>query len=142
MGKPLFVLIAFEHGRRIEKLTRDVRGAMVVAEQLREKGIKAHVASRNGMGLKHYPVGRPEDESQLWCPYCRRWRWFKIPSLKRHVEIGSTEWMLNSFHNQEIRICAWCCISELDFHVKRANGLSDLQGKRRRNRSKRRRRIR
>lgn len=144
MGKPKFVLIVFDRGHRREKVTTNLRSASELCKELNERdGIKAHVAARSMHGIREYPSGELDamNDGMMWCPYCRRWRWFTFPKFTPRAEVGSAEWMLNSMLEQEIRVCAWCRISELDFYVKRANGLSDMSRKRRRNRSRRRKRT-
>lgn len=132
-------LIIFKDGKRIDKrihVTR-MREAVATVKNLKEKGYKAHLAY--GTDARMYPSGDiegPRGEGMWWCPYCGSWRWFKIPKANNHAELNSREWFLNSLRSQEIKVCAWCEISEMDWYVKRANGLFGLDTKHRRRRSR------
>jgi hypothetical protein len=86
-------------------------------------------------------IRQRRDEGYLWCPYCRSWRFFKLPQFYPHAEVGSEEWFLNSYRNQNIPVCAWCRTSVSDWFVLRANSLfgeTETSRKRHRNRRKRR----
>lgn len=120
-------IVLFKNGRRIEKrLPASQRDAAVAkVRQLREKGVRAHLVPSNVIRNRMWPSGdikEHRDAGELWCPYCGAWRWFKIPRAYPNAEFMSVEWYLNSFRNQEIRVCAWCCITMLDFYVCKANG--------------------
>jgi len=132
-------LIVFHKGRRIEKKMGPEEGMMKMKE-LVGRGHKAHFAYKTSRSL--FP---PVDDNlalrgdgMWWCPFCRRWRWFKVPKFTTDASVGSDAWYLNSFHRQQIKICAWCHISEMDFDVRRANGTWGEE-RRRRHRKRRKR---
>lgn len=132
-------LVVFHRGRRIEK-KMDPEEGMTRMKELVAKGHKAHYVYKTTRSL--FP---PVDDNlalmndgMMWCPFCRRWRWFKVPKFKDDVPFGCNDWYLNSFHRQEIRVCAWCHISEMDFDVRRANGSWGEDRKRRRRKRRRR----
>lgn len=133
-------IVIFAHGKRLEKITDDTEGALQLVAKLNKKdGIKAHVVSR------HKVFWPPDDdnwfladEGMVWCPYCRRWRWFAIP---REVEDATTIWDIgqNVLHSQGIRCCQWCGISVQDWDV---CSINDLWGENEGRRKRRRKRIR
>ena len=132
-------LIVFHKGRRIEKHMDPAEG-MAKMKDLVERGYKAHYVYKTERSL--YPPRSDNlalmKEGMWWCPFCRRWRWFKVPPFKEDAVTFSNDWYLNSFHRQEIKICAWCHISEMDFDVRRANGTWGEERRRRRRKRRRR----
>lgn len=113
---------------RIEKTVRDPKKGQEKVKELAERGIKSHIVCRRFP--KFAPKGEPEDDDQLWCPYCRRWRYFAVPKKRE------------PFTSLEIRCCKWCWISEDDAYVKTFNGTWEgrrsrrKRGKKNRNRKK------
>jgi hypothetical protein len=134
-------LIVYKDSRRIEKGYTDHTAAVSVARTLRKKGLRAAIVTSRVIDRFLYPPEDDDlsarDEGMLWCPYCRDWRWFKVPRFTRDADLRSAEWFLNSYHRQDIRCCAWCHITELDFYVRKAN---DTWGEQRRRRRRKRRR--
>lgn len=113
---------------KLERVVKDVRDPKLALEKVKElnerEGIKAHVVCKRFP--KFPPKGEPEDSDQLWCPYCRRWRWFRVPKNR------------SPFTALEVLCCPWCFISEDDFFVKQFNGTWEGR-KNRRRRAKRKR---
>lgn len=113
---------------RIVKVVRDPKLARQKVKELNSRGIKAHLVCRRFP--KFPPKGEPEDSDMLWCPYCRRWRWFSVPKKRP------------PFSGLEIKCCQWCLISEDDAYVRTFNGTWDgrrtrrKRGKKNRNRRK------
>lgn len=135
---PAWKIIVFVKGKRVTKDVRDPKVGLEKVADLIEQGYKAHLVSKRKAFM---PKGDDDlsalNSGKLWCPYCRRWRWFSIPRWLPDVEIGSEDWFLNSYANQEIRCCQWCTISENDWHVRFLNGIGAGEGKRRRRRRRR-----
>lgn len=134
-------LIVFHKGKRVDKKVprANLREAAKKVQALRAKGIKAHLAYRTDNSL--YPPGHQieamRNDGLMWCPYCRAWRYFRLPKNRPHAEMNSREWFLNSFRAQNIKVCSWCEISEVEWYVKRANGTWGEAPKRKRRRNRR-----
>lgn len=125
---PRWKLIIFHKGKRVVKLVSDPRKAQAKVKELAERDIKAHVVCRRFP--KFPPKGQPEHPDQLWCPYCRRWRYFAVPKHPGvHRDLG-------------IACCKWCLVSENDGYVKGYNGTWNGRVKRSRGKSKKLRRHR
>lgn len=92
---------------------------------LREKGYRAALVPSNVIDKRMYPPPRTIAENRnvgkLWCCYCGDWRYFAVPKFHPHAEVASEEWFLNAFHNQLVKVCKWCRISEDDFYIRRVN---------------------
>lgn len=121
---PRWKLIIFHKGKKHIKFYWDPKEAQEIQKQLEEKGVKSHVVCRRFP--KFPPKGEPEDPDQLWCPYCRRWRFFAVPKGR------------DPFTSLEIRCCRWCDISEDDSQVKNYNGTWQGRANRKRRRKRRR----
>lgn len=97
-----------------------------VAEKIKEMndlpGVKAHLVSR----IHAYRPRGVGERGQLWCPYCRRWRWFsrKELSLDRVGYVSV--------------VCQWCHISDDDYYVKKFNHLWFVRRTRKKRRKPRR----
>lgn len=124
---PRWKVIVFHKGERVEKLFHNPKKGQSLVAQLSERGVKAHVVCRR---YPHFPPkGEAPEPGMLWCPYCRRWRWFKVPKKRP------------PFSTLEIKCCAWCWISEDDAFVKNYNGTwTGVVRKKRRNRDARKKR--
>lgn len=117
-------IIIFAHGKRIEKITDDTEGALQLVAKLNKKeGVKAHVVSRSK------PFWPKDDDNwylaeqgMVWCPYCRRWRWFNVP---REIKNATTPYDVaqNVYHRQGVRCCQWCGASIKDWTVCYINDL-------------------
>jgi hypothetical protein len=104
---PRWKIIIFYKGKRIIKFCYDPKKGQKYVDQLANRGIKAHVVCRRWAHFK--PRGYPEDPLMLWCPYCRRWRYFYVT---KQIPI---------YYNQGIQCCKWCWIPETDPEVIRYN---------------------
>lgn len=136
-------LIAYHQGRRVEKRYDDHTDAVATCKKLRTKGVKAHVALIRPDKRWLFPPADDDlserDDGKLWCPFCRAWRYFKVPPFREGAEVSTEAWFMNSLHRQEIAACSWCHISEMDFDVRRANGTWAEIGRKRRRKKRRRR---
>lgn len=123
-------IIVFRDGKRLERIITQsqLEEAKTKVRALRAEGHKAAIARCliNPDTPRTYPppesVSGMRAQGYLWCPYCRAWRYFRIPRGHDDVEISSPEWFTNSLRNQEIKICSWCHITERDFWVAKVNG--------------------
>jgi len=119
-------VVIYKNGKRIDKRVHKskLRDAADRVKQLKAQGVKAHLVWRTDSGT--YPPPREikpmRDLGQLWCPYCRAWRWFAVPKFTPGAPVCSPEWYMNSYHRQSLKVCKWCTISMLDFWVCKANG--------------------
>jgi hypothetical protein len=124
-------LIVFNKGKRIEKRVplQRLPELKELVRKLRAHGVKCCVALSNITPGAAYLFPPPDEiqerreEGKLWCPYCRDWRWFRIPKAYPNAEIMTREWFLNVSRNNETSICAWCEMPITDFYVGRANGI-------------------
>lgn len=105
---PRWKVIIFYKGKRHYKLCWQPETGQKLVKQLAEKGVKAHLVCRRFP--KFPPKGEPDDPDKMWCPYCRRWRYFSIPPARE------------PFTELEIKCCQWCTVSEDDAFVKTYNG--------------------
>lgn len=134
-------VVVFHQGRRIERNSLTLDEGKELVRKLHSKGVKSALVTCDVLLAYRYPP--PGDDlsnrnmGMMWCPYCREWRWFKIPKFTGGAPVGSEPWFMNSFHRQEIAVCAWCRIGENDFHVMRANGTWGNMGRRRRRKKRR-----
>lgn len=134
---PRWKLIVFKGSKRIINpelqnkapfalaLFRDPKIGMQKAAELNDRGYKAHIVCRRFP--KYPPKGTPEDEEMMWCPYCRRWRYFAVPLHD------------STARDLEIKCCKWCNISEEDGAVKDYNGTWNGRTNRRRRKGRKRR---
>lgn len=143
---PAWKLVVFHNKQRKEFLVVDPKKGLQKVKQLAERGVKAHLVSRRkaywpklNTSVEKHTAKQALADGMLWCPYCRRWRWFTIPKYRPNAEFGSIHWILNSYVNQELRCCSWCLISVDNFYVKQINGEEVALG--RRSRARRRRRV-
>ena len=123
-----FKLVIFHGGKRIEKLVVS-KQTLETYHELRRRGVKIAVVSRvQGYWPKNRDPG-PEVAGQLWCPYCRTWRWFDIPDSRDPSKYPpmSEGWMdalhRNVLNSTETPWCKWCHISLADFAVKQMNDM-------------------
>lgn len=88
--------------------------AVQYAKELKRQGLKPNVISANHA----YPPTKEQEEKrrpgQLWCPYCIKWRNFKLMALKRATYITDA-----------FMRCPICTISTNDFYVKKYNNFLD-----------------
>ena len=134
-NSPRWKLVYFlknEKGKLIrkEKLVWDPKseGVKKVLHVFEVRGIKAHLVCRR---LPQFPPkGEREDEDQLWCCYCRRWRFFAVPK-KKCVQrtIG-------------LRLCKWCGISEEEFYIVKYNNLWNRAPRKRKSKGRKKRKQR
>ena len=84
--------------------------AVQFAKELKRQGLKPNVISSSHA----FPPTREQEEKrrpgQIWCPYCLRWRSFKLMVLKRAT-----------YETDALMRCPVCTISTNDFFVKKYN---------------------
>jgi hypothetical protein len=120
-------LIIFHKGKRIEKrVLRTPDNTKKLVEKVRElrsQDIKCRLVGQTDKRL--YPPPRTispmRDLGKMWCPECGDWSFFDVPKFTPDAPVASEAWYMNSFHNQLIKVCRWCGISEHHWYVKRAN---------------------
>lgn len=134
-------VVIFHKGHRTTKVIHPthLREAATKVKELKAKGVKAHLVYRTDRSKYPAPdeIEEHREAGELWCPYCRAWRWFTVPKFKPDADFGTEDWFMNSFHRQEIRVCQWCHMSVSDFYVRRANGFSIGETTRRRRKKRR-----
>lgn len=85
--------------------------AVQFAKQLKRQGLAPNVISVNHA----YPPTQQQEEKrrtgQIWCPYCLRWRSFKLYAIRRKTYVTDAQMR-----------CPVCTISTNDFYVKKFNG--------------------
>lgn len=121
-------VLVYHKGKRIVKSVPDAKAGLALVEQLKVKEVTAHLVSR----LKAFPPKGVPNDGELWCPYCRRWREFRVPQGDEDAPIGSYSWQNAVLSRLEIPICPWCGITTQEFHVKTFNNLWLQDGRRRR----------
>lgn len=86
--------------------------AIAFAKKLKREGFEPVVISAN----KAYPPTKKQEEKRragdMWCPYCIRWRSFKLYALKR-----------KNYTTDAFLRCPVCTISTNDFFVRKYNGM-------------------
>lgn len=143
-------LIVFHKGKRVEKRLRLNRDSVATlkdkATQLRERGVKCRVVCLTTQRLfPHGDIKGEREAGKLWCPYCGDWSFFRVPKpypkaqapMFADGEVMSREFFLTVAWRQDLKVCAWCEISENDWYVCRANGTFGSHMGRRRRSSKR-----
>lgn len=131
LPKLTWTLIVFYNGKKRKHYrVADPKKSSKLATVLTKRGHKAHLICSNHIldGYEYPPAKHSVDlweAGMLWCPYCRRWRWFAVPrSFKDHSLFeDSPQGMMNTWNHLGIKCCTWCLISVEDWYVKRANGL-------------------
>lgn len=121
-------VLVYHKGKRIVKPVPDAKAGLTLVEQLKAKEIAAHLVSK----LKAFPPKGEAQDGQLWCPYCRRWREFRVPRGDEDAPIGSYAWQNAVLSRLEIRICPWCGMTDQEFYVKTFNNLWLVDNRRRR----------
>lgn len=129
-------LVVYKQGKRIDKRVHKskLKDAAVKVKELKAQGIKAHIVWRTEAGTYPPPheIREMREGGQLWCPYCRTWRWFAVPKFTPNAEVCTDQWYMNSYHRQSLKVCKWCTISILDFWVCKANSIfAEVYGARR-----------
>lgn len=127
MAERYWYFVVFMNGKRVEKKierTKENTAALQAKlKLLKEKGIKAHIVGRTSTSL--YPQGdilEHRGNGEMWCPYCRAWRFFTVPKYHPHADFGTEPWFDNTNYRQGIKRCNWCHVNELDWWVCNANG--------------------
>lgn len=132
MGSNWYVVV-YHKGKRIVRDVPDAKTGLELNTKCKEKGLASHLIS------KRKAFAPKQDEGPagtLWCPYCRKWREFRIPRGNEDAEPGSWPWWLSALSRMEVMICPWCGITERDWYVKRFNGLFGQEEVRRRSKKK------
>lgn len=130
-------LVVFKDGHRLVKPFDDHKEAARYAKQLPES-IRKRIVTNVVVPRFSYPSGDDDltarAEGKLWCPFCRDWSYFRVPKFKHGVTGSITDepMFLNSCHRQDIKVCSWCHITELDFNVRMANNTFGEERRRRR----------
>lgn len=127
MAEKYWRLVIFHQGKRIEKhvlRTPDNTQKLVAkVKSLREQGVKCRLVGRTDRRM--YPpssqIKAMTNEGKMWCPHCGDWSFFSVPKFTPDAEVSTDAWFMNSFHNQLVRACRWCGVSENEWYVKRAN---------------------
>lgn len=85
--------------------------AVLYAKSLKKQGLKPAVVSAN---YPYPPTPQQENNRRpgmIWCPYCLRWRNFKLFAIKRATYVTDAQMR-----------CPICKISTNDYYVKKHNG--------------------
>jgi hypothetical protein len=148
MGQRDFKVIIFKDGKRRQERYDGIHLDEQVqhVRDLRADGTRATIVFSN---ITRYARGffPPKDQiadnrqqGLLWCPYCRTWRYFKVP--KYHLqggEVGSRVWWMNACNQARVPVCAWCEISIYDYYVGVANNIhAEVRAARTRRRTRKR----
>lgn len=84
--------------------------AIAYAKELKRKGLKPWIVStKSWRPTEKQEVNRRP--GMLWCPYCIKWRNFKLLKVKKPT-----------FVSEAFMRCPYCLISTNDFFVKKYNG--------------------
>jgi len=88
--------------------------AVIYARQLKRDGLAPNVISAGHA----YPPTKEQEEKRrpgmMWCPYCIKWRTFKLLAIKRPT-----------YTSEAFMRCPVCTISTNEFYVKKYNGFLD-----------------
>lgn len=147
MGERYWYLVVFQQGKRTEKrVPRTKHNTQVLTQyvkdvQAKDNGMKAHLVGRIETSL--YPRGDIREHRQngeMWCPYCRTWRFFTVPKYHPRAEFGTEPWFDNTNYRQGIKRCNWCHVNELDWWICNANGtFAEARASKRRKRGRKKR---
>lgn len=132
MGSNWYVAV-YHKGKRLTKDVPDAKTGLEVDKLFKEKGLASHLISKR---KAFAPKTEEGPEGTLWCPYCRKWREFRIPRGDENAEPMTWNWWLATLGRMEVRICLWCGITIRDWYVKRFNGLFGQEEVRRRSKKK------
>ncbi|HET7713633.1 MAG TPA: hypothetical protein VFK94_04895 [Patescibacteria group bacterium] len=85
--------------------------AVQFAKQLKKQGLSPNVFSSNHA----FPPTKDQEEKRrpgmMWCPYCIKWRNFKMMAIKR-----------STYTSEAFMRCPICTISVNDYYVRKYNG--------------------
>ena len=125
-------IVVYHKGKRVVRDVPDAKIGLELDSKFKEKGYASHLVSRR----KRFPPKGEGKDGELWCPYCRRWREFRIPRGNEDAEIGSWGWSSSVLCRMEVQVCPWCGITVRDWYVKRFNDLFGQEQVRRRSKKR------
>jgi len=86
--------------------------AVAFGKSLKKQGLKPNIISSN----KAWPPTKEQEQNRrsgdIWCPYCIKWRRFKLFALKKKL-----------YTSEAFLRCPICTISTNDFYVRKYNGM-------------------
>lgn len=85
--------------------------AVQFAKKLKRSGLKPNVISANHAFRPTEKQEINRRQGMIWCPYCVKWRTFKLFALKKPT-----------YKTEAFMRCPVCTISTNDFYVKKYNG--------------------
>ena len=85
--------------------------AVQFAKSLKSQGLKPNVISTSHAFAPTVEQEKNRRPGMIWCPYCIRWRNFKLMALKK-----------STYTTDAFMRCPVCTISTNDFFVKKYNG--------------------
>lgn len=112
MRKWKVLWVNLEGKKRFRKFEGDKPSeAVQFAKSLKQQGLKPNVISASHA----FPPTKEQEINRrpglIWCPYCLRWRKFKLFAIKR-----------STYRTEAFMRCPVCTISTNDFFVKKYNG--------------------
>jgi hypothetical protein len=113
-------VVVYHKGKRLVKSVPDAKRGLALEAAFKNKGYAAHLVSRT---KAFAPKTEEGPEGSLWCPYCRRWREFRVPRGDEDAPVGSYAWQNSVLARLEIAMCPWCGVTVEEFHVKYHNNL-------------------
>jgi hypothetical protein len=97
--------------RGVEFHEKPLEAAVAYAKELKQRGLEPELVSGRRAFIQKREQLRPPRLGLTWCPYCVKWREFRLLRIKRSAYVGTPA----------LR-CPVCTISEEDFYVKKYNG--------------------
>ena len=113
-----WIVIWLDGGKKLKKNgfegdSPTASGAIAYAKALIARGIlvkNVHVISKRKAFAPTEKMQAKQEDGALWCPYCLKWRHFRVSAIIRDGILGP----------ESLR-CPICSISVNDFYVKRYN---------------------
>jgi hypothetical protein len=90
---------------------KPLEAAVAFAKELKKKGLSPEVVSARKAFIQTKDQLRPPGPNYIWCPYCVKWRVFRLLKVKRGDWVGAGA-----------NRCPVCYITDSDYHVRRYNG--------------------
>jgi hypothetical protein len=91
-----------------------LRAAVQFTKKLKLEGTRAEIVSGRRAFIQTKDQLKPPGPGYLWCPYCIKWRHFKLLRIKK-----------NGYITAGANRCPICFISEDNYFVRRYNGKTE-----------------
>lgn len=93
---------------------KPLEAAVAFAKELKKRGLSPDVVSARKAFIQTKDQARAPGPGMTWCPYCIKWRHFKLLRVRRGDWVGAGA-----------NRCPVCYITDENFYVRRYNGRTE-----------------